>query len=115
MTPVGGSRARRPATMASRCARISALGSGWAIILASRTRLAWDCAAVPALRQGAAASALAGLHPRVLLVDDVDAAVAEHHAAVLVAALGRFQAVADLHDGGPWLRRKEARGLEARR
>src|SRR5665647_2500718 len=46
---------------------------------------------------GDAVSALAGLHARVLLVDDIDAAMTAHDAAVLVAGLGRFQAVADLH------------------
>src|ERR1700726_3624764 len=56
--------------------------------------------------------ALAGLHARVFLVNDVNAPMAAHHAAVLVAGLGRFQAVADLHDVRPWLRGKEARELE---
>jgi len=42
--------------------------------------------------------ALTGLHARIFLVDYVNAAMAAHDAAVLVAELGRFQAVADLHD-----------------
>src|SRR5271167_4477187 len=42
--------------------------------------------------------ALAALHARVLLIDHVDAAMAAHHAAILVADLGGAQAVADLHD-----------------
>src|SRR3954471_14868333 len=45
----------------------------------------------------AARSALAGLVARVGLVDDIDAALAPDDATVLVAALGRFQRVDDLH------------------
>jgi len=43
-------------------------------------------------------STLAGLHARIFLVDHVDAAMAAHDTAVLIAELGRFKAVADLHD-----------------
>src|SRR5262245_39253583 len=43
-------------------------------------------------------SALAGFEARVGLVDDVDAALAAHDAAVLVALLGGLQRVHDLHD-----------------
>ena len=43
-------------------------------------------------------SALAALHPRVLLVDHIDAPVPAHYAAVLVADLGGTQAVTDSHD-----------------
>ena len=46
-------------------------------------------------------STLAALHPRVLLVDDIDAAVAADHPAILVAHLGRLQTVANSHDTGP--------------
>jgi hypothetical protein len=45
-------------------------------------------------RQGLA---LTGLHPRVLLVDDVDPAMATHDAAILVASFRGFQGVTDLH------------------
>src|SRR6266481_5678978 len=42
-------------------------------------------------------SALAGLEARVGLVDDVDAALAAHDAAVLVAGLHGLERMADLH------------------
>src|SRR5712671_767760 len=42
--------------------------------------------------------ALAGLEARIGLVDDVDAALAAHDAAVLVALLERLQRIGDLHD-----------------
>ncbi len=48
-------------------------------------------------RPGTELSALAGLHPRILLVDDVHAPVTPHHATVLVAGLGRAEGVADFH------------------
>jgi hypothetical protein len=41
--------------------------------------------------------ALTGLHPRVLLVDDVDPAMATHDAAILVASFRGLQGVTDLH------------------
>src|SRR3954447_26613601 len=63
----------------------------------------------------AAASALAGLQPRVLLVQHVDAAAAAHHDAVLVPRLGGLQAVADLHLTGPWYaERQRKRGGASR-
>jgi hypothetical protein len=49
---------------------------------------------------------LAGLHPGILLVDDIDAPTPAHHTAVLVARLGRPQAIANSHDPGALLRRK---------
>ena len=54
---------------------------------------------------GCGSLALAGLHAGVLLVDHIDPAMAAHDTAVLVARLGRLQAVADLHGmtfGGAW-------------
>jgi hypothetical protein len=42
-------------------------------------------------------SALTGFHPWVLLVDDVDPAMATHDAAILVASFRGFQGVTDLH------------------
>src|SRR5450432_1233606 len=47
-------------------------------------------------------SALAALHPRVLLVDHVDAPAPTHHAAILVAGLRGLQAVANSHGGASW-------------
>src|SRR5438046_6415985 len=44
------------------------------------------------------ASALARLEARIGLVDDVDAPLAPHDAAVLVALLQRLQRIGDLHD-----------------
>src|SRR5438067_7488897 len=44
------------------------------------------------------ASALAGLEAGIGLVDDVDAPLAPHDAAVLVALLQRLQRIGDLHD-----------------
>ena len=51
---------------------------------------------------------LAGFHAGVGFVDDIDAAFAADDAAVLVALLGRFQGISNLHDVGPqlFLRRK---------
>src|ERR1700755_2322751 len=46
-------------------------------------------------------SALARLEPRIDLVDDVDAPLAPHDAAVLVALFQRLQRIGDLHDTGP--------------
>src|SRR5579885_2398338 len=45
-----------------------------------------------------AGSALAGFEAGIALVDDVDAALATHDAAVLVALLQRLQGIGDLHD-----------------
>jgi len=42
-------------------------------------------------------SALTGLHPWVLLVDDVDPAMATHDAAIFVASFRGLQGVTDLH------------------
>src|SRR5258708_9137947 len=50
---------------------------------------------------GRAASALARLEAGIDLVDDVDASLAPHDAAVLVALLQRLQRIGDLHDTGP--------------
>jgi hypothetical protein len=41
--------------------------------------------------------ALAGLHPGVLLVNDVNTPVTAHHPAILVTGLRRFEAVANFH------------------
>ena len=43
---------------------------------------------------------MTGFHPRVLLVDDVDATVTADDTTILVADLGRTEAVADFHDTG---------------
>src|ERR1700732_978289 len=47
------------------------------------------------------ASALARLEARIDLVDDVDAPLAPHDAAILVALFQRLQRIGDLHDTGP--------------
>src|ERR1051325_3023687 len=46
-------------------------------------------------------SALAGLEARIGFVDDVDAPLAPHDAAVLVALFQRLERIGDLHDTGP--------------
>ena len=46
---------------------------------------------------------LAGFHPRVLLIDDIDPPAAAHDAAVLVPDFGRAKAVADSHGAETWL------------
>lgn len=56
---------------------------------------------------GRSRSALADLHPRVLLVDNVESATPTHEAVVLVACLGRAERVADAHLGIPSIRRSE--------
>ena len=49
----------------------------------------------------AAKSALAGFHPGVFLVDDVDAPTTADNATIFVADLCRFEAVANFHKTGP--------------
>src|SRR6059058_4208698 len=52
------------------------------------------------MRRGAGWLALASLEARVGLVDDVNAALAAHDAAILVAQLHRLERMTDLH--GPY-------------
>src|SRR5437762_4456721 len=61
--------------------------------------------------RGASLSALAGLEARIGLVDDVDASLAPHDAAVLVALLQRLQRIGDLHDTDPRKARNIGSGM----
>jgi len=45
-------------------------------------------------------SALAGLEAGISLVDHVDASLAAHHTAFLVAFFGRFEGINDFHGSG---------------
>mgnify|MGYP001241826938 CR=1 FL=1 len=55
-------------------------------------------------------SALAGLEPGVFLVDHINAALAAHDPAILVAALGRFKRVEHFHNEFPVLEAPEHSG-----
>lgn len=63
----------------------------------------------PRLGAGRAELALAGLHARVLLVDDIDAAATADDAAILVAGLRGTEGVTHLHSSGPILAKPEPR------
>src|SRR5262249_51805258 len=98
-TPSPGTMARSAATISARRPRMA--GSRGGICMPRSLRqmkgrrkpmasAAWICGRERAL-------ALTRLEARVGLVDDVDAALAAHDAAVLVARLHRLQRMADLH------------------
>src|SRR5579875_160128 len=105
MTASGAAHRRRSsAAMAPRRAITAASGSG-----ISMMALCWaPPAPLPtknrARRRGwkqqhQRLSALSGLVSRIGLVDHVDAALAAHDAAILVARLERFEGILDFHDG----------------
>src|SRR5215213_83408 len=99
MTPSPGTMARKAATISDRRARMAGSSGGICMPRSLRqmkkrrkpkTSAALDSEDVLTL-------ALTSLEARVGLVDDVDAALAAHDAAVLVAQLHGLEGMADLH------------------
>src|SRR2546430_2184509 len=95
MTPSPGTIRRNAAAISSRRAMVAPSGVGISMVAPPRSS-----EATGSLRLGL--SALARLEARIDLVDNVDAPLAPHDAAVLIALLQGLQRIGDLHDTGPW-------------
>src|ERR1044072_787981 len=100
ITPSPGTMTRRAATISDRRARMAGSSGGICMPRSLRQMKKRRKPSLPPLfefRDLKSGSALAGLEARVGLVDDVDAALAAHDAAVLVAQLHGLEGMADLH------------------
>src|SRR5215203_1614063 len=99
MTPSPGTMARKAATISDRRARMAGSSGGICMPRSLRQMKKRRKPRLPPLFEfrRLVRSALASLEARVGLVDDVDAALAAHDAAVLVAQLHGLERMADLH------------------